>query len=195
MIKNLPENIPEIDAVKFLKSQGLENKGELKIHHNKKNTNIDVEDIGDVTAKLLIKNIHEQTFFSRKVYCRALLNVHTPPRTQASIGREREVEENPPNSGSPLLNPNIPPGLSQEDAKKAERKQIKENKKKQKLLKDAESKNERKSEKLEDLGKEDFLKDPTFADFTFDAADDISSDEESGFPWSKSPLESEDPEK
>ena len=48
---------------------------------------------------------------------------------------------------------------------------------------------------MKDLGKEDFLKDPSFADFTFDAADDISSDEESGFPWSKSPLESEDPEK
>ena len=48
VITNLPENIPEIEAVNFLKTHGLENKGELKIHHNKKNTNIDIEDIGDV---------------------------------------------------------------------------------------------------------------------------------------------------
>ena len=198
VIKSLPESLPEKDIIQFLKSKGLENKGQLKIHHNKKNTNVDIEDIGDVTANTLIKNIHEKVFFNKKVYCRAFLHVHTPtkpPATQEkdSLNKNDQVSEN---TGSPLLKPNIPPGLPEEEVKKAARKAAREKRKKDKMLK-KESAKENQMEETEDLVKEDFLKDPSHAEFEFgDIDDDSSSDEETaGFAWSKSPLESEDPEK
>ena len=188
VIKNLPENFPKSDAMQFLASYGLEKgKGKLKIHRNKKNTNIDVEDIDDAIANLLIKNIHEKIFFNKKVYCRALVHVHTPSK-DAPLVDDKASDVN----ASPLLKPIIP-GLSQEDIKKADRKIAKEAKKKDKLMKKS---NDDHSEDGKGKKREDFLKNPSLAGFRFDGeSEDSSSDEEApGLQWSKSPLESADPD-
>ena len=176
----------------------------MKVHYNKKNTNIDIEDISDEIANLLIKNIHEQIFFNKKVYCRAFLPVHTPPKasakpTQDILDNKINTDQgNNTNNGSPVLKPNIP-GLSKEDIKRAEKKKLKEDKKNKKMQKEEEKK--KSTEKNGSKSAEDFMKDPTFKDFEFDdAANDVGSadegdDDQIGFPWSKSPLECEDPEK
>ena len=81
VIKNLPEQIPKEEVEEFLKTKGLTEEGKVKVIHNKKNTKVDIEELKNETAKLLIKNLHEQIFFNRKIYCRGLLNVETPAKS------------------------------------------------------------------------------------------------------------------
>ena len=176
VIRNLPLNITEEILKPFLVSKGLpEEHEELKIFATKKNKNVDIENISNDTCGKLIANIHEQVFFSRKVYCRGLKNLETPtkiapeekskdttdntskpdPDTKivdskdATPDKDIETIENKKDSMSPLV-----PGLSKEEAAKAAKKarQHKNKLDKQKGVKNI-------GKKSKDLDKSDFLND------------------------------------
>ena len=107
------------------------------MHHNKKNTNIDIEGIDEVITNLPIKNINEKAFFNKKVYCRALINVHTPHKDTSAAEKDtsEKTDEARADSGSPLLKQKIP-GLPEAEVKKAERKKAKDKKKNDKKAKE-----------------------------------------------------------
>ena len=137
---------------------------------------MDIENISNDTCGKLIANIHEQVFFSRKVYCRGLKNLETPtkiapeekskdttdntskpdPDTKIDDSKDAtadkddiETIENKKDSLPPLV-----PGLSKEEAAKAAKKARQH---KNKLDKQKGAKNIGKKSK--DLDKSDFLND------------------------------------
>ena len=146
--------------------QGLQfTQGKLKITHNeKKNTEVDVEDINAETCRMLIENIHETFFNERKVYCRGLLAMVSPIKDPSpAAGKDSHVDVKTAASSSPSKTlaassspPQTPaktgpyaiPGLSQEEiikqAKKSKEKKKKEEKKKEAEQNSFESQKERK---------------------------------------------------
>ena len=122
VIKNLPEKIPDEEIEAFLHSKGLKpSEGKITIKRNKNNTAADVEDINNETSKELIENLHEKIFFNKKVYCRGLLTLETPPKEKT---QPEAKETKTPEKSLPKI-----PGLAKEEIKKAEKKS-KEKKKK-----------------------------------------------------------------
>ena len=196
VVKNLPENIPEEDIIKFLSTKGLDQKdAEIKIHHNKKNTNVDIEGISNETIAILIKNLHENIFFNKKVYCRGLQAVHTPKTKKPSDITSAAVETNQGNQNTSPLLKQIP-GLPIAEQKKAEKKKQQETSKNEKKTIGKKKKGENKtgSSVATYISKED----PKLKDFLFKDDEDNSesrSEDDSkkspGFPWRRSPLYSE----
>ena len=188
VVKNLPEGLPETDAIEFLKSKGLDDEASaaLKIHHNKKNTNIDIENITNSVAQILITNLNEKVFFNKKVYCRALLAVNSPEN------RANDTKSSDKNDGdaSPSLKPSIPGLTTNQEHRSAERKKKKEAKKIANQKKREEI--DKNSTSVMDLSRSDFLKENVITEFEYT---DSSEDEDiaAGFNWSKSPLDALDP--
>ena len=75
-IKNLPKDIPEREVTLFLEGQGLDiaHPG-VNIIKNFKSTKVDITDLDAKLCNTMIENIHERVFFTRKVYCRGVLEV------------------------------------------------------------------------------------------------------------------------
>ena len=172
VIKNLPASIPESEIREYLFQQGLQlTEGILKISYNdKKNTQVDVENLEAKTCRLLVQNIHEKMFNDRKVYCRAVLEIETPKKVLGTAhedaaddianisnipvsplpvlisseqkSTEKIIQDNKKNESSKS---NIP-GLTQEEIKKSEKKQRQKNKKEEKR-KEAELKKKEESKK------------------------------------------------
>ena len=155
----------------------------------------------------MIENLHEKIFFGKKVYCRGFLPIHTPKKqnnenVDTYIEPKTTESNNTNTTGSPSPKSKIP-GLPNAEIKKAERKKGKDDKKKEKKQREEKRKeNEKLAEKKVDGATRNkstahFMKDPVQKDFTFTDSDngDSSSDEEpKGIPWTRSPLESEDPD-
>ena len=171
VIRNLPLNITEEILKPFLVSKGLPDEhNELKIFATKKNKNVDIENISTATCGTLISSLHEQIFFSRKVYCRGLKNLVTPTKmapdekksenkTDDSSDLETKVDDlkdATPKKDDKETNENtsplLVPGLSKEESAKAAKKarQLKNKLEKQKGAKNS-------GKKSKDLDKSDFL--------------------------------------
>ena len=162
VINNLPKDMSEEDIFKFLNSHGLDNKGHVKVHNKKKSTNIDVEDLPEEISTCLINKIHGNRFFNRKLYCRLLVPIHTPPKVNLASAKENEKIQ-------------IIPGLTVSKTKE----NINKNKG---TLGKYDKSNFMKNSKMDDF---------VFRQID-DEETDISSDEEqkeSGFRWEKSPLD------
>ena len=188
VVKNLPEGLPETDIKEFLKSKGLDDEASaaLKIYHNKKNTNIDIENITNSVAQILITNLNEKVFFNKKVYCRALLAVNSPEN------RANDTKSSDKNDGdaSPSLKPSIPGLTIIQEHKSAERKKKKEAKKIASQKKKEET--DKNSTSIMDFSRSDVLKEKVLPKFEYT---DSSEDEDTttGFNWRKSPLDALDP--
>ena len=158
--------------------------GQVKIHRNKKNTNCDILEINNETAKAIIANLHEKIFFNKKVYCRGLLKIDTPekiPVQEVSKATEDKSAGNKSGSSPSLRAPGPDvPGLPEKDKLKALRKQKRSERKKKN--------DEAKIEKA--LVNSDSILDQ----FQFSLVEDTESESDAGefdgLGWTKSPLDS-----
>jgi hypothetical protein len=180
--------LPNTDVEEFLKSKGMPEEGQVKIHRNKKNTNCDILEINNETAKAIIANLHEKIFFNKKVYCRGLLKIDTPekiPVQEISKATEDKSASNKSGSSPTLRTPGTDvPGLPEKDKLQALKKQKRSERKK---------KNDAaKIDKAIVKGVEN--SDSIHDQFQFRLVEDTESESDSGesvgLGWRKSPLDS-----
>ena len=90
-MKNFPKDTPEQAIIAFLETQGLPiGLKNVKFHKNKKNINIDVENIEPSLCHTLIRNLHDKVAFDAKIYCRGLSYVITPPKPAEKVSSEHQ---------------------------------------------------------------------------------------------------------
>ena len=213
-IKNLPKDIPEREVKILLEEQGLSTtQSGIKITRNFKSTKVDIIDLDAELCNSLIANIHEKVFFTKKVYCRGILDIkkadqddmaHTveaePPLPTYSSAAKPTMEEVPSSAqkSSTTTPKNQPKERSSVKAKANAEKKRTPVRNIPGLVVTPKSKKGRKNKKQQ-LGKSDFLiktmdgeiHEEEFIFDDHDASEQSSDEENKGF-FQKSPLDSTD---
>ena len=116
-VKNLPKDLPEREIVLFLENHGLgaAHPG-VNITKNFRSIKVDITNLDAKVSNTLIENIHEKVFFSRKVYCRGVVEVTKvgPSNTDQPTHVDDEVVSESGNIAQESALPN--PGLVTEKA-------------------------------------------------------------------------------
>ena len=80
-LKNLPAHISETDLHAFLVTMGLPLEcTSFNLKRSDRSTAVDTDGLNNDTCLVLIRGIHEKTFFNRTIYCRGVCNLFTPPK-------------------------------------------------------------------------------------------------------------------
>ena len=115
MVKNLPKEISEEDARKFLESKGMPEGHVFVVMRAGKGTTIEIEDLSKEHCAEVIKNLHEKRYFNQKIFCRGLKELITPTKDNAATedtDDEESEEEEVSEKGENTTAQTIPiPGL------------------------------------------------------------------------------------